>query len=164
MTSRKITCTLDLEPKLCINGLQGEIRQVFSNLIVNAIDAFTYAPVPRPGRIHIRGRHLRGRSFPDRSLSSRALSSRPEAVSILICDEGSGISPSARQRIFSPFFTTKLAVGTGLGLWVTRGFVEKQGGHIHFRSRTGNPSGTIFRVVLPVHMPFTDSGASRLLV
>jgi PAS domain S-box-containing protein len=145
MVSRKIACTLDLEPKLCINGLQGEIRQVFSNLIVNAIDAFTYAPTPKPGRIHIRGRHLSGPHLRG-----------GQAVSILICDEGSGISASARQRIFSPFFTTKLSVGTGLGLWVTRGFVEKQGGHIHFRSQTEAPSGTIFRVLLPMHMPFPD--------
>ena len=141
MISRKITCTLDLEPDLCINGLQGEIRQVFSNLIVNAIDAFTYAPTPKPGRIHIRGHHLRGRR---------------DAVSILICDEGAGISAAARQRIFSPFFTTKLSVGTGLGLWVTRGFVEKQGGSINFRSHTEPPSGTIFRVYLPVHMPLAN--------
>jgi len=141
MISRKITCTLDLEPDLCINGLQGEIRQVFSNLIVNAIDAFTYAPTPKPGRIHIRGHHLRGRR---------------DAVSILICDEGAGISAAARQRIFSPFFTTKLSVGTGLGLWVTRGFVEKQGGSINFRSHTEPSSGTIFRVYLPVHMPLAN--------
>ena len=142
MVSRKITCTLDLEPDLCIHGLQGEIRQVFSNLIVNAIDAFTY-PMLKPGRIRIRGRHLRQR----------------DAVSILICDEGTGIPASARARIFSPFFTTKLSVGTGLGLWVTRGFVEKQGGSIAFHTHTGENSGTIFRVILPVHMPGTRSSS-----
>jgi PAS domain S-box-containing protein len=141
MVTRKITCTLDLEPDLCIHGLKGEIRQVFSNLIVNAIDAFTFAPTTKPGNLHIRGRHLHGKHG---------------AVSILICDQGSGIPASARQRIFSPFFTTKLSVGTGLGLWVTRGFVEKQGGTINFRTRTTDPSGTIFRVVLPVHPPFPD--------
>jgi PAS domain S-box-containing protein len=145
MTARKITCSLDLDPNLCINGLQGEIRQVFSNLVVNAIDAFTFAPTRKPGRIRIRGRHLRG----------RRIYGAPEAVSILVSDEGSGIPPSARQRIFSPFFTTKLSVGTGLGLWVTRGFVEKQGGRINFRTCTDDPSGTIFRVVLPVRMPPT---------
>jgi signal transduction histidine kinase len=138
MVSSKITCTLDLEPGLCINGLQGEIRQVFSNLIVNAIDSFTCAAPPKPGSIHIRGRHI---------------PSHPAAVSILIRDEGSGIPIAARQRIFSPFFTTKLSVGTGLGLWVTRGFVEKQGGSIHYRSRTGDRSGTIFRVYLPIAIP-----------
>jgi PAS domain S-box-containing protein len=138
MTSRKITCTLDLEPGLCIYGLQGEIRQIFSNLVVNAIDAFTFAATMKPGGIHIRGRHLRGPR---------------NGVSILICDEGSGIPVSVRQRIFSPFFTTKLSVGTGLGLWVTRGFVEKHGGSIRFRTRTGDPSGTIFRVFLPENLP-----------
>ena len=143
MVSRKITCTLDLEPDLCINGLQGEIRQVFSNLIVNAIDAFTFAATLKPGRIHIRGRHLHG----------NPQAGTPDAVSILICDEGSGIPVSVRQRIFSPFFTTKLSVGTGLGLWVTRGFIEKQGGSIHFRTRTTDPSGTLFRIVLPVARP-----------
>jgi PAS domain S-box-containing protein len=144
MVSRKITCTLDLQPDLCINGLQGEIRQVFSNLVVNAIDAFTYAPVAKPGAIHIRGRHIKGRQ---------------EGVSILICDQGSGIPPSVRQRIFSPFFTTKLSVGTGLGLWVTRGFVEKHGGSIRFRTRTSDPTGTLFRVYLPVQMPAIDPTA-----
>ncbi|MGA7158801.1 MAG: ATP-binding protein [Acidobacteriaceae bacterium] len=149
MVSRKITCTLDLEPNLCINGLQGEIRQVFSNLIVNAIDAFTFAPVLKPGRIHIRGRHLH----------SDPQAHSPSSVSILICDEGSGIPSSVRQRIFSPFFTTKLSVGTGLGLWVTRGFIEKQGGSIRFRTRTTDPSGTIFRVVLPIGAPSSDPHA-----
>ena len=140
MTSRKITCTLDIEPGLRIHGLQGEIRQIFSNLVVNAIDSFTFAAATRPGSIHVRGRHLRGPR---------------NGISILICDEGSGIPTTVRQRIFSPFFTTKLAVGTGLGLWVTRGFVEKHGGSIRFRTRTGEPSGTIFRVFLPVNPPPT---------
>jgi PAS domain S-box-containing protein len=139
MVSRKISCSVDLEPELCIQGLQGEVRQVFSNLIVNAIDAFTIGPALKPGILHIRGRHLHYKG--------------QDAISVLICDGGSGISPAARQRIFSPFFTTKLSIGTGLGLWVTRGFVEKQGGSITFRSRTGDSSGTIFRVILPVHPP-----------
>jgi PAS domain S-box-containing protein len=152
MVSRKITCTVDLEPDLCIQGLQGEIRQVFSNLIVNAIDAFTFSPTLKPGSLTIRGRHLRGRSP----------KGTDDAVSILICDEGTGIPASARQRIFSPFFTTKLSVGTGLGLWVTRGFVEKQGGTINFRTRTTDPSGTIFRVVLPVHPPFADRSPDKI--
>ena len=136
MVSHKITCTLDLDPDLCIHGLQGEIRQIFSNLMVNAIDAFNFDSGVTGGAIHIRGRHLRGPS---------------NGVSVLVCDQGTGIPVSVRQRIFSPFFTTKQAVGTGLGLWVTRGFAEKHGGSIHFRTRTTEPSGTVFRVVLPVN-------------
>lgn len=132
MLASKIVCRLDLEPGLSIRGLQGEIRQVFSNLIVNAIDAIAHTS--RGGQIKVRGRHLRGPS---------------RGVSILVCDEGSGIPPHARARVFSPFFTTKPTIGTGLGLWVTRGFVEKQGGSIRFRSCTELRSGTVFRVVLP---------------
>ncbi|MBW4038861.1 MAG: PAS domain-containing protein [Acidobacteria bacterium] len=132
MLSNKIVCDLDLEPGLTIRGLQGEIRQVFSNLVVNAIDAVVHTG--KGGRINIRGRHRHGTK---------------DGVSILICDEGSGIPPHVRERVFSPFFTTKPTIGTGLGLWVTRGFVEKQGGSIRFRSCTEIRSGTIFRVVLP---------------
>jgi PAS domain S-box-containing protein len=141
MTSHKITCTLDLEPGLRIYGLHGEIRQIFSNLVVNAIDSFTFAATTRPGVIHLRGRHLHGPR---------------DGISILISDEGSGIPLSVRQRVFSPFFTTKLSVGTGLGLWVTRGFVEKHGGSIRFRTSTGDPSGTVFRVFLPSNPPPTE--------
>ena len=136
MNSHRITYHLDLEPGLCIQGLQGEIRQVFSNLIVNAIDAFS--SVSRPGCLHIRGRRFHG---------------HPNGVSILVSDDGAGIPLHVRDRIFSAFFTTKQSVGTGLGLWVTRSFVEKQGGTIRFRTSTCAPSGTIFRVFLPSSMP-----------
>jgi signal transduction histidine kinase len=138
MNSHKIACTLDLQPGLCIHGLKGEMRQVFSNLIVNAIDAFTSAA--QAGRLHIRGRHLRNE------------------VSILISDDGAGIPYHVRERVFSPFFTTKQSVGTGLGLWVTRGFIEKLGGNIRFRTRTGDHSGTIFRVVLPASKETAPTG------
>jgi PAS domain S-box-containing protein len=136
MLSSHIVCTLDLEPGLRICGLQGEIRQVFSNLVVNAIDAFN--SVLKAGHIHIRGRHIHGPR---------------EGVSVIVCDDGTGIPLYARDRIFSPFFTTKESIGTGLGLWVTRGFVEKQGGSIRFRTRTADPPGTIFRVYLPTDKP-----------
>jgi signal transduction histidine kinase len=71
------------------------------------------------------------------------------AVSIAVCDSGSGIADSDKRKVFSPFFTTKESVGTGLGLWVTKGIIEKHGGSIRFRSRLQYPSGTIFRIVLP---------------
>ena len=136
MTSHKIDCTLDLEPELCVHGLKGELRQVFSNLIVNAIDAFS--AVSKAGHLQIRGRHIRGQR---------------NGVSVLIADQGTGIPMHVRQRVFSPFFTTKESVGTGLGLWVTSGFVDKHGGSIRFRTSTDHPSGTVFRVLLPRTMP-----------
>jgi signal transduction histidine kinase len=136
MSTHKIDYTLDLEPDLCVHGLKGEIRQVFSNLIVNAIDASTTAT--NAGTLRIRGRHLRGQRT---------------GVSVLISDQGSGIPQHVRHRVFSPFFTTKQSVGTGLGLWVTRGFVDKHGGSIRFRTCTDRPSGTTFRILLPRTMP-----------
>lgn len=130
MKSRHITCTLDLEPGLRLFGFPGEIRQVVSNLLVNAIDAST-----GEGAIHIRAR--------------RRVRHDVEGIALLVGDCGAGIPLDVRTRLFSPFFTTKETVGTGLGLWVTRGIVEKQGGSISFRSRTEPPSGTVFRIFLP---------------
>jgi PAS domain S-box-containing protein len=126
---KRLNAVLDLQPNLAIHGLMGEIRQVFSNLVVNAIDASSSAD------ILIRARHT------------------PGGVTVLIADHGSGIPAAIRSRLFSPFFTTKQSVGTGLGLWVTRGIVEKQGGRIAYRSRTAAPSGTVFRVFLPSAPP-----------
>jgi signal transduction histidine kinase len=146
MRSSKIDSTIDLEPDLYVQGLKGEIRQVFSNLVVNAIDAFE--SLHRPSRrIHIRGRRIDG--------------SNP-GVCVSVCDAGAGIPPAVRERIFSPFFTTKQSVGTGLGLWVTRGFVQKHGGHIRFRSRTSDPTGTVFRVFLPARMQAIDTGQTTM--
>jgi PAS domain S-box-containing protein len=129
MLTMRISCDLELEPDLSIFGLHGEIRQVFSNLVVNAIDAS-----PAGSSLRIRGRRRRGQYG--------------AGISILIADQGTGIPQHLRPRLFSPFFTTKQTVGTGLGLWVTRGIIEKHGGGIAFRSRTEMPTGTTFRIYL----------------
>lgn len=131
LSERQLRCTLDLEPGLSVVGLQGEIRQVVSNLLVNAIDA----SAGQGGRIRIRARHRRR--------------TEGRGVAVLICDDGAGIPHHVRPRLFTPFVTTKQSTGTGLGLWVTRGMVEKHGGSVNFRSRTESPSGTVFRVFLP---------------
>jgi signal transduction histidine kinase len=131
MEYKRLKSRLDLDPDLHIFGLQGEIRQVFSNLLVNAIDASSN------GLIQIRAR--------------RRIHAGQPGISILISDQGGGIPLAVRQRLFSPFFTTKQSVGTGLGLWVTRGIVEKQGGTIRFRTSTSKPSGTLFRVFFPTN-------------
>ena len=131
LSGKRLQCKLDLEPGLSIVGLQGEIRQVVSNLLVNAIDATGSAGGDI--RIRARRRHRAG------SLG----------VSVLIADRGAGIPHHVRPRLFMPFVTTKESLGTGLGLWVTRGMVEKHGGSVRFRSRTVTPSGTVFRVYLP---------------
>lgn len=111
-------------------GRSGELRQVFTNLIGNAIDA-----LPEGGRIRVsvnRGPHGDG-------------------VAITIADNGPGIPAELREKIFEPFFSTKRSKGTGLGLWITQGIVRKYGGHIQLRSWTAPAShtGTIFRVSMP---------------
>jgi signal transduction histidine kinase len=69
-------------------------------------------------------------------------------VELAVSDTGTGISEANRKHLFEPFFTTKSDVGTGLGLWVSKGIVEKHGGTIVVDS-IGLP-GTTMRVRLPV--------------
>jgi signal transduction histidine kinase len=73
-----------------------------------------------------------------------------KGVRITVADTGEGISPEIRTRLFEPFQTTKEMTGTGLGLWVSKGIVEKHGGRIQTRSRRGEGHGTVFAVWLPV--------------
>ncbi len=131
--NREIQVEPQFEYDAVVEGFPGELRQIFSNLVANAIEA-----IGRRGklRIHVHRSHLwrNGR----------------EGVRITIADNGPGISSECRQRIFEPFFTTKSEKGTGLGLWVARGIVQKHGGAIsvHTSTRFGH-SGTAFAVFLP---------------
>jgi signal transduction histidine kinase len=138
LLSKKLVCTLDIAKDLRIVGLPGEIKQVFSNLLVNAIDASKFNTIIR----------IRGKSTAHEG---------KRGVSVLMADQGTGIPENVRERLFSPFFTTKESLGTGLGLWVTRGIVEKQGGRIDFRTCTEPPTGTVFRVFLPAELEDPDT-------
>ena len=129
---KRLACRTHIQPSLRLYGLQGEIRQVFSNLIVNAIDASENT------ELTIRA-------------SGRVIAGKP-GICCLIADRGTGVQPSVRERLFSPFITSKHSVGTGLGLWVTRGIVEKHGGTITYRTSTQTPTGTVFRVFLPTEV------------
>ncbi len=110
----------------------GELRQVLSNLIVNAVEAL--ANKGDKLVIHVcdsqdwRGTGRRG-------------------VRITITDNGSGIPHEVRHKLFEPFFTTKGEKGTGLGLWVTKSLVDKQDGSLRVRSTPG--IGTTFSIFLP---------------
>ena len=143
---KRLACRTHIQPGLRVYGLQGEIRQVFSNLFVNAIDASENTELT----IRACGRVVQGQP----------------GISCLIADRGTGVQPAVRERLFSPFITSKHSLGTGLGLWVTRGIVEKHGGTIAFRTRTQAPTGTVFRVFLPTEVPnreIFDSPAQRFL-
>jgi PAS domain S-box-containing protein len=112
----------------------GELRQVFANLVNNAIDA-----LPEGGCLRIRTK------------------SEGSSVRVVVIDNGPGIPRERRANLFQPFFTTKGEKGTGLGLWVSRSLVEKNGGRIAVRSFTGaKVHGTAFSVVLPLSMPQKD--------
>jgi len=120
--------------QLEIRGFAGELRQLFSNLILNAVDAMS-----DEGRLalHVARAHEWDNSH------------RP-GVRVTVADNGSGIAPSDMARVFEPFYTTKGEAGTGLGLWLSHGIVQKHGGKIRVRSRTTRgSSGTVFSVFLP---------------
>jgi signal transduction histidine kinase len=116
--------------------LSGALRQVFANLLTNALDALSNG-----GRLFIRAE--RSHSWKD---------GRP-GVRVVVADTGSGMTEAVRRRIFEPFFTTKLATGTGLGLWVTHDIMDKHQGRIAVRSRREGPekrrSGTMFMLFFP---------------
>jgi PAS domain S-box-containing protein len=113
-------------------AVAGELKQVFSNLLSNAIDA-----VGSGGTIRI------GLKWPD----DHGLGD----IQMVIEDDGPGVPVENFERIFEPFFTTKKDVGTGLGLWVTREIVERHGGTIRLRSHreNGGRSGASFVISLP---------------
>lgn len=137
--NREIELIKELDPSIEIFASVGEFRQVFSNLLVNAVDALP----ANQGKIRIRAR--RGVEWK---------SSGRRGVRISIADTGCGISPEHRSRIFDSFYTTKQDIGTGLGLWLTRTLVEKHRGTIQLHSRAQkDESGTVFSVFWPTDAP-----------
>ena len=128
VVSREITFTGT------VYGFANELRQVFSNLLGNAIEA-----LPDGGSLRIR-------LYPSREWNN----SKKSGVRILIVDNGQGIKTEHQRRLFEPFFTTKAEKGTGLGLWVSQGIIENHGGFIRLKSSTGpEHRGTVFSIFLP---------------
>jgi len=135
---RNVRVERHVEPGLRITGYPGQIDQVFMNLITNAAQAI--GDRERGGTIHI------------------AAAAHDREVEITISDDGPGIPPEVIPRIFDPFFTTKdVGEGSGLGLSIVHGIVDRHGGRIEVRSRLGE--GTTFRIVLPVDAAPRPPGA-----
>jgi PAS domain S-box-containing protein len=123
-------------------AMAGELRQVFSNLLANSLDA-----IEERGTIVLR------------VSTCSAFKDGERCVRVTVADNGKGVGESSRQHLFEPFFTTKGAIGTGLGLWVSKQIVDKHGGSIRIRSCSeGKHRGTVFSVVLPTQ-PVTDKHA-----
>ena len=122
----EIVARLDLGAIPSVRGRPAEIREVFTNLLLNALDA-----MPSGGEITIRTRR------------------EGDAVLVSVADRGVGMPEEVRRRAFDPFFTTKGDQGTGLGLSVSYSIVTRHGGKIWVESREGN--GTVFTVRLPAY-------------
>jgi PAS domain S-box-containing protein len=124
--TRGVTLRASKQPtdEVFVTVIAGEIKQVIANLIANAIDATSAGGIVETSVLRLE-----------------------DCVEIVISDTGCGISEADRKHLFEPFFTTKADVGTGLGLWVSKGIAEKHGGSIQVDD-AGGP-GTTFRVRLP---------------
>ncbi len=128
LAAKGITTGTHLHPDLAAFAIPGEIRQVVSNLIVNALDA-----MEQGGNLEI-----------------KTYESKRGEVVISVRDNGPGMPEEIQSRVFEPFFTTKPGTGTGLGLWVSETIVRKHHGRLELQSsQTGEARGTTMLVVLP---------------
>jgi PAS domain S-box-containing protein len=124
--AKEIRIASEIEPDTVACVVSGEIRQVVANLITNAIDASSPHSV-----IRVKVKKL------------------DNNVVIKVSDQGTGIAQENLPRLFEAFFTTKKDVGTGLGLWVSRGLIEKHNGTLTVETRTGeHDHGTTFTIML----------------
>jgi signal transduction histidine kinase len=143
---RQIRVETELEQLPTVDGLPSELREALSNLILNATDA-----MPDGGTLTIRSRVDDGH------------------VAVEVSDTGVGMPPEVQARIFEPFFTTKGESGTGLGLALVRGIVDRHSGEIAVSSALGH--GTTFTIRLPIGIataaqaaPSAESPARRFRV
>ncbi len=125
-----------------VQAASGELKQVVSNLIVNATD-----------------------SVDDRGIIAITLESVVRdghtMLQILVEDDGPGISPEYKPHLFEPFFTTKRDVGTGLGLWLTKEIVERHGGRIEVVPRADGKPGAAFSILLPASTNLSEAAAGN---
>jgi two-component system, NtrC family, sensor kinase len=126
---------------ICMEGFPAQLRQVFSNILRNAIDASENG-----GKIHIRiSRSFLGPDFGER------------AARVTIADRGIGIAKENVARVFDAFFTTKELKGTGVGLWLSSTIVHQHGGRIQLKTcALPDRTGTSISVVLPMKRKFVD--------
>src|SRR5581483_8141165 len=123
-----------------IQGSPGAIRQIFSNIVINALES---APC-ETGKLSVH----------TYACHEKSEAGKVQGVQIEFADNGPGIPNDLRERIFEPLFSTKNGKGSGLGLWVTRRLVLKQSGWLRLLgSSEGGHSGTCFSIFLPLNPP-----------
>ena len=134
-TAAGITVSRSISPSTKIVLRRGEIMQVISNLIANSIYAMS------------NGGTL--------SLSVSDVTTEGDGVVLTVEDDGLGIAPADLPKVFDAFFTTRTTVGTGIGLFVAKQFIEGHGGRISIESNCEpDRHGTIIRVFLPLHTAY----------
>ena len=134
---RGATIEKQYDGDLQVKAVPTELRQVFSNLLVNSLDA-----MGEEGIIKLR------------VSKSTCVNRGQPRIRITVADDGKGIDAATLPRIFEPLFTTKEATGSGLGLWVSKQLIEKHGGAIRVRSSSKGPRrGTVFSIFLPAEAP-----------
>lgn len=146
LRSRKIKVEKRYHGALLVNCLPGELKQVFANLLTNAIDA-----MPEGGRLVFSSR------------PSKHWKTGSPIIRLSIADNGCGIDPKFRKSLFDPFFSTKGEGGTGLGLWITSEILKKHRAQLRLKSQTATGrSGTIFSITLPIDaLPLEISESSN---
>jgi PAS domain S-box-containing protein len=133
MVSKSINVRKKYTSTFPVHGFPVELRQVMMNLINNAIQA-----MPQRGQLRV---HV---------FDSTDWASQRHGTAVCITDTGVGIRASDAERLFEPFFSTKADKGTGLGLWISKGIVQKYGGNISFRCYKGSTGPmTCFRAFFP---------------
>jgi len=130
-------------------GIESEVRQGLVNLIINAVDA-----MPQGGTLTLRTRLVERTAKP-------GLEALPAWVHLEIADTGIGMDDETRRRCLEPFFSTKGKRGTGLGLAMVYGVMERHGGQIELESAVG--MGTTVRLIFPVPVlaPEAEAAPSR---
>ncbi len=128
--SRAIRVETSFEAVRALTARKGEVTQIVSNLVANSIDA-----MPTGGCLRI---------------DVRETSTDGGGIQLAIQDQGTGIQEENLPRLFEPFFTTKKNVGTGLGLWIVKQFLQNHSGTISVTSNTdGVQRGTTFSMFFP---------------
>lgn len=135
LANSNVALHLDERSSGLVTCYEGEIRQILNNLVGNAIDSMKTG-----GRLLIRTR------------DSRNWNTGAAGVRIVVGDNGHGMPREVMKRVFEPFYTTKGINGTGLGLWIARGIVDKHEGLLQIYSSTrAAKTGTVFSLFLPLH-------------
>ncbi len=143
-----VTMHADLPNSVVVDAFPAELRQVFTNLITNAAEAAS------PGG------QVRVSILPQEAGVGADGVKQQAGATIVISDNGAGVPENVKPHLFQPFFTTKGEYGTGLGLWVSRGIINKHGGSIDLDSSTDNGAhGTIVSVFLATK-PTINAGSA----